>query len=808
LAGVRVLDASTQRAELAGRVLADLGADVVKLEPPGGVSARQLPPFEAEREGDPEGSLYWAAVGLGKRSMLLDPLSEKGAETLRALLPEADVFIESFDPGALTKFGLDYDAVCKASPGLVYVSVTPFGQDGPMANSPATDLTLEAAGGLLGLQGNGDRPPIPGALPQAAFHAGVQAAADAVIALCERECSGLGQWLDVSMQAAVVWTLMNATGYPSVAGHDQPGTSEERAGPPPQIVPGLDVPKLLRCSDGWSFTAVGLPRVGELATESLARWAEDAGFVPADLRGRDWTRWIRDLVQGDLKVDEMNRLFAAIVAHIATREKAEVMRFAVERGVLIAPVYDVADLRADPQLEARSYWSEVGGRIHPGPFAHLSETPVELRTPAPVLGNSASVYWLSPRVKPAESSESGDGAFAGLKVADFSWVGVGPLIAKALADHGATVVHVESESRIDVLRQLPPFLDDEPGIERAQFHANFNTSKHGLGLDLGTEEGRATARRLVDWADVVVESFRPGTMRKLGLDWETLRRDRPELIMLSTCLRGQTGPEAGYAGFGNQGAALAGLFSITGWRDRPPCGPWGAYTDFIAPRYGVAALAAALYHRARTSRGQYIDVSQVEAAIHFIEPLTLDHSVNGRIAGPAGHDSPYACPHGVYPAAGKERYLAIAVETAEQWGALREVASLQAFTDPALCELAARRRVRADIDERLHDWCRDQDAFELAERLRAEGVPASVVMRPSDLFEDSQLAHRGFFVTVDHVAMGPTRCDGPVTHFSRTPARLRCAGPTIGQHTDSVLRDLLGLSDEEMTELALAGALT
>lgn len=808
LAGIRVLDATTPRAELAGRVLADLGADVVKVEPPAGAAARRFVPFERGREGNPEGSLYWAAVALGKRSVVLDPLSEAGADAVRALLPETDVFIESFDPGTLAARGLDYASVRDRNPGLVYASVTPFGQDGPSALAPATELTLEAAGGLVGLQGDGDRPPIPLGFPQAAFHAGVQAAADVVIALCERERSGLGQHLDVSMQAAVVWTLMNATGFPSVTRHDPPGTSETRADPPPQIAPGLDVPKLLRCADGWAFTAIGLPRVGELATHALLRAAEEAGFVPEDLCGRDWSRWIRDLLHGDLTVQEMNRAFAAIVAHTATRKKAEVMRFAVEGGVLIAPVYDVSDLRTDPQLEARGYWTDVGGRIHPGPFARFSETPVEPRAPAPRLGASGSVSW-SPR--PARSHappKPGDGAFAGLKVADFAWVGVGPLIAKALADHGATVVHVESEARVDVLRHLPPFLDDQPGLQRSQFHANFNTSKLGLGLDLSKEAGRAVARRLVDWADVVIESFSPGTMRKLGLDWETLGRERPELVMLSTCLRGQTGPEASYAGFGNQGAALAGLFSITGWPDRPPCGPWGAYTDFIAPRYGVASMAAALYHRARTGRGQYIDLSQVEAAILFLEPLVLDYGANGRVAEAVGHGSPYACPHGVYPAAGKERYVAVAVETAEQWDALREVAPLQEFAAPAFRELHAREHAREAIDARLRAWCQEQDAFLLAERLRAAGVPASPVMRPSDLYADPQLAHRGFFVTVDHAVMGPTRCDGPATRFSRTPARLRRAGPTLGGHTEEVLRDLLGLSEEEITELAIGGVLT
>jgi benzylsuccinate CoA-transferase BbsF subunit len=278
--------------------------------------------------------------------------------------------------------------------------------------------------------------------------------------------------------------------------------------------------------------------------------------------------------------------------------------------------------------------------------------------------------------------------------------------------------------------------------------------------------------------------------------------------MLSTSMRGQDGPEASYTGFGMMGAALAGLTRLTGWPDRPPAGPWGAYTDCIAPRFGVAALAAALYHRARTGQGQYIDLSQIEAAIHFLEPLMLDYSVNGRIAERPGHASPYACPHGVYSTAGHERYIAIAVVTAEHWDALQSSALFEAFDDVALRELDARIEAREVIEARLARGCAERDAFELAEQLRDAGVPAHAVLRPSDLHGDPQLVQREFFVTLDHPAMGPTPYDGPVTKFSRTPARLRRPGPILGEHTQIVLRDMLGLSDEQISEYAIEGALT
>jgi crotonobetainyl-CoA:carnitine CoA-transferase CaiB-like acyl-CoA transferase len=809
LDGIRVIDLATARGELAGRLLADLGAEVIKIEPPSGAQARQRAPFVAGHEGDPGASLYWASVALGKRSVVLDVFEPASAAQLLELLRGADVLIESFAPGTLAAVGLDAAAVARVNPALVYASITPFGQDGPLAQAPATDLTLEAAGALLGLQGPGDRPPLPCGFPQASFHAGAQAAADICVALCERLRSGLGQHIDVSTQSAIVWTLLNATGFAAVTGHDPPGTGATRADPRPQLLPGLELHPRTACRDGYTQVALALPGLGERTLQAVLQWAERSGELPEELRKPSWKAFIRDVVEGDLDIEVAQRGVAALYAFLAGRTKREIQDFAVQERVLLGPIYDVADLRDDPQLRSREYWTQVGGHTHPGAFARLSETPLRLQRPAPELGQDQHLLG-EPRCLAVDrvGEPSDEGVFAGLKVADFSWAAAGPIIAKTLADQGATVVHVESQTRLDVTRTAPPFLNDERDINRAHMVVNYNTSKLGMTLDLSTPGGRQLARDLSDWADVVIESFTPGTMEKHGLDWESLSSGRTDLVMLSTSLRGQTGPERRYAGYGSQGAALAGLESVTGWPDRAPVGPWGAYTDFIAPRYGVAALAAALHHRARTGRGQYIDLGQVEAAIHFLEPLVLDYTVNGRVAGRVGHTSLYACPHATYRCAGRERYVAIAIELPEQWDALRSVAPLEEFAEASLRQLEARMARRDAIESRLRDWCATQDAFELAERLRAAGAPAYAVLRPSDLAADPQLAHRGFFVSLDHPVMGPTLCDGPVSRYSRTPPRLRCAGPLLGEHTQHVLRELLGLSDEEVSQLAIGGALT
>ena len=759
---------------MTGRILAELGAEVIKVEPPGGCESRALPPFAGAE------SLYWAALGAGKRSVVAaDPA---------AFLADADVFVESGRTAG----------IAERFPHVVHASVTPFGTSGPAAGMPAAELTVEAAGGLVGLQGNPDRPPLPmGAMPQAAFHAGAQAAADIVVALYERASSGLGQHLDVSAQATIVWTLMSATGHPPNTGRNPPGTSEYRNDPRPPVAPGLKLPYVTPCADGYVVVFFQMPILGERTLHQLLRWAEEEGMdVPDAIRGRSFMHWLADLREGDLTADVVGAASDLCRALVQGKTRQELQVFSARHGLSLAAVYDVPDLLNDPHLAAREFWTDVAGRRHAGPFAKLSGTPLTPAWGAPALGELDKP---APRVRPSDTRTVSSPPFSGLKVADFSWVGVGPMIGKALADHGANLVRIESPGRLDLLRTRPPFKDDVPGPNRTQFYANFNSSKLGMTVDLGTDAGRELARRMADWSDVVLESFSPGTMARFGLDYETLSADREDLVMLSTCMRGQTGPERGFSGFGNQGAAVAGLFGLVGWPGRAPTGPWGAYTDFITPRFGVAALAAALLHRRRTGEGQYIDLSQIEAGIRFLEPLVLDYDVNGTVTRALGQRSPHACPHGVYPAAGHERYVAVAVESRAQWDALASVVDLG-------CAYADRREHADALDEILTRWMEPLEPFAAAERLQRVGVPAYVVLRPSDLYHDPQLAHRGFFVTLDHPEMGPTPYDGPATVYSRTPQTLRPA-PLLGEHNDYVLREILGLSEREADEYARAGAL-
>jgi crotonobetainyl-CoA:carnitine CoA-transferase CaiB-like acyl-CoA transferase len=810
LAGIRVLDLSTPMAEATGRVLADLGAEVIKVEPPGGCAARFTPPFEQGREDDPEGSLFWRAYGLGKRSVVLDPERPADLERLLDLARGADIFVESSLPGEMAARGLGFDALHALNPSLLYVSVSPFGQTGPEATSPATELTIAAAGGLVNLQGDGDRPPVPVGYPEAFHHGAVQAAADAIAALYARHRGSPGQHLDVSCQAAVMWTLLFAGGYPVLMGENQPGSAEERVAPR-ELFPGVVVPDRAACKDGFVVMTLVLGEVGSKSFGSMMQWAIECGAVDEDLTQHDWTGMFGLLGEGKIVPGDIQRAFDCFIAFLGTRTKAEIQQRALAGKWLIGPAWTTAELLADPQLAARGYWVDVDGTTQPGPFARLSRTPIRYERGAPRLGQDQHLVEEAPTPSaPARVSPQPRGSiFEGLKVADFSWVAALPLMTKDLANLGATVIKVESEKSVDPLRMIPPWKDGVPNVNGGYCAANYNQSKLGLGLDLASEAGREVALRLVDWADVVTESFTAGSAARLGLDYETLRKRKPELVMISSCMRGQTGPEAGYTGFGLQGAGLAGFVALTGWPDRIPSGPWGAYTDFIAPRYSLAALAAALHHRDRTGEGQYIDISQSEATIHFLSPAVLEYTVNGRVLDRAGHDSERACPHGIYATLGVERYVAIAVETAAQWQALCGlVPGLRSLATPELDLLGARLRSRPELEAALSEWCAGQEPFEAANALRAAGVPAYVVMRATDLHEDPQLLARDFFVDLDHPYLGRVRLDGPVTRFSGTPAAPTHAGPTMGQHTFEILTEVLGYDADEAANLAAAGALT
>ncbi len=395
-----------------------------------------------------------------------------------------------------------------------------------------------------------------------------------------------------------------------------------------------------------------------------------------------------------------------------------------------------------------------------------------------------------------------------VKVLDFMWALAGPGTTRTLADYGATVVRIESANRIDGARTVGPFHRNKPSHDGSGLFGTYNAGKLGLSLDLRKPQAREVVLDLVRWADVVCESFSPKAMRAWGLDYESLRAVKPDLIMLSSCLMGQSGPLSGFVGFGNMAAAVSGFYNLCGWPDRPPSGPFGAYTDYVAPRFGAVSVLAALEYRRRTGKGQYIDQSQAESALHFLAPTLLDCAINARTEQGVGNDDSNCAPHGVYPARGDDRWVAIACPTDEVWRRLCSVMrSDDLASDANFATLADRLRNRRQLDQLIAGWTKGLAADEIETLLQSAGIPAAALKDSRQVCEDNQLASRGYLIEVEHPVLGKTVIEGPRFLLSRTPARIPGPAPTIGRDSQYVLESILGYDEQRISDLAISGAL-
>jgi benzylsuccinate CoA-transferase BbsF subunit len=450
-------------------------------------------------------------------------------------------------------------------------------------------------------------------------------------------------------------------------------------------------------------------------------------------------------------------------------------------------------------------------------FAGTAPMP-ELRRPAPRFGehtDEVCADWLtSPRSAVASGVPGSDGQLplAGLKVADFSWVVAGPVIGRALADFGATVVRVESSTRIETARMMQPYYDGKAGEENSALYGTCNAGKYGVTVNLKEEGGRAVARDLARWADVVIESFAPGQMAAWGLDYDSLKADNPSLVMVSTSLMGQTGPSAKLAGYGNIGASLSGYQDLVGWPDRSPIGPFGPYTDYVGPRFALTALLAALDRVRSGGPGCYLDVAQTEIGVYLLSPQLARWFDTGEVAQRMGNRDERFAPHGVYQCAaedGVDRFVAIAVCDDLQWGALaREMERLDLANDVRLT-LEENRREQADLlDDAIAAWTAPQRAENVEVRLQRIGVPAHVCSSSADWSADPQLAHRGHLRQLPHARFGTATVEGPRYLLSETPGVVARPAPELGQHNEYVLRTLLGYDAARYGQLVRDGVLT
>ncbi len=812
LSPYRVLDLSDERGIFCSFVLGELGADVVCVEPPAGSQARRQGPFAGDVR-DPECSLFWWAYSRNKRSVVLEPESMDDRDALLRLVASADVLVESRKPGEMEKLGLGFEELSRLNPALVYVSVTPFGQSGPKAGWAASDLTVFAASGALWLMGDADRPPVRISVPQSFLHAGAEAAAATLVALHERRRSGRGQHVDVSAQQAV--TL--ATQSDIVAAAVNSAGASRGGG----WVGDLELRSLYPARDGHVSITHLFGRAFGPATARLMRVVCEDGFCDEELRDKDWIAIVSLIAEGVESVDTHNRAKAVIAAWTASKTKAELLEIAMQRKILVAPASRIRDVVVSEQLAERGYFQSLerpdGGGVtrQLGTFVRSADSTPRPAPRAPRVGQHSaellaerdSVASVLPTPLVTQPPGQGSLPLTGVKILDFMWAIAGPAGTRMLADYGAEVVRVESASKQDPIRGGRPFVDRKFGRETGSLFHGMNASKLMLGLDLAKPASRQVVLDLVCWADVVCEAFTPGTMARLGFGYGELLEVNPNLIMLSTSLMGQTGPLAKFSGYGNLSAAIVGFHEMAGWSDREASGPYSAYTDYINPKFLASAILAALDQKHRTGEGVHLDLSQAEASLHFLAPAVLDALVNDADPTRRGNQDELLAPHGCYPVAGDDRWIAIAVEGDRGFRELcRQLGRDALANDPRFANANQRLKNFEELDSSVAELTRTHDGGELEARLQGAEIACHRVQNSAAACSDPQLQARGHFVRLES-REAYTIVEDTRSKLSRTPARVRRGVPTLGRDNQEILEELLGYDQGRITELAIAGVL-
>ncbi len=682
-------------------------------------------------------------------------LASLGAEVVRfdGDLGGASFLLDDVGLARLGEIGLDQSAIDRQT-GLVHVSVSPFGSYGPRAGWRGGELVASAMGGALRLTGQPDRRPVKEALDACTFHADMVAAAGAMAAHYARGADGQGQHVDVSIQEV---TFNRNVSSIIVWQFDRRKIG--RAGG------ALNYGKaVVRCiwplADGWCFHSLMTGRFGAPANQALSDWMDEVG-VPNPLRDTDWLSYNRSTLDPAVRAAWEE----SIEAFFRTRTKADIMIEGRRRGINASVAAEPADVLSDPHLEARGFWSEGSTKV-PSRFTVLREGP-EAISPA----------------EPRASKRSGP--LAGIKVLDFSWALVGSITSKTLGDLGADVVKVESRSRpclsrldVQVSASQPGNFDDKP------WFAHLNTSKRSLALDMKEPEAWELLGPLIEWADVVVENFSPGTMAKLGLDYDSLVKRNPGIIMVSGSVYGQTGPLAQEWGVDGTGGALSGRTFLTGWPDRDPVIPGAVpYGDVIVPFVMASAVAATLQHRRETGRGSHIDASMYEICVQQMHNALVS-AQEGQRPVRMGNADPALFDQDVYPAAGEDRWVAISLENPEQAEALKRIAG-------------------NDIAE----WTATRTEAEIVAACQEAGIPAGAVQDIEDLVDnDPSLAARGALTRIDHPHLGAFGHVRTPIDFSR--ARLEAfRAPALGEHNQEIGQTIAGLSADRVAELERIGVL-
>jgi crotonobetainyl-CoA:carnitine CoA-transferase CaiB-like acyl-CoA transferase len=795
LQGLRILElASGVAGEYCGKLLADFGAEIVKIETPvSGSATRHMSPFalhgtECERSG------LFAYLNAGKQSVTLDLTDAMDREQLRRLAGTVDALIDDHARGFLEALVLS-PATCAAQfPALVLCAVTPFGYDAPTLMQKAYSLNVMQSSGW----GYHSPTPLdPGTPPLKGpgrflvdYESGLSSAMALLAALYHKTVAGQGQFVDVSQQASLA-ALSDYVLAQMAAGHMDVSTERsafDLGGPA----------TFFECRDGYIYLFMTEPAHWNGLYQLMGKPAWMLEFPE---------RWL----ELHLTPERIQRCRSGIAAWLKDHARSEVAARAQQLGVAMVPVNTVSDIRASAQLQHRGFFASVrhpvlGELQQPLTPSRFSATPARIVAPAPALGeHTAAVLARVSRdtaarkktAPPATIAAShGQGPLHGVRVLEHTKVWAGPYTGKLLALLGAEVIRVESLDSLDVTRRYGvKDINAAPGFQAV------NPGKLSVQLSLRTAEGRNLMKELVRRSDILVENLRPGALARQGLDYQALRAIRPDIIAVSMSMWGNEGPLSYQTGYAPSFSALSGLCHMMGLPEGPPKLLNIRYGDSTFGTCAAFAALVALNHRRRTGQGQYIDVSAVESIASMLGDVFVDHAITGIVPSRDGNRHAELAPHGCYPCA-EHDWISIAVRTDSEWRALCAHMTQPALAqDPRFNGLRARQLHAVELDRLLETWTRTQDARELSAALRARGVAAFKSLNSVDLVADEQLWRHGFYQTVTDSAGQSSTTTGAPWRLSLTPAGVSRAAPRLGEHNDYVLGELLGLSASERERL-------
>ena len=786
LTGLRVLDLTGRMGGYCGRLLANLGANVILIEPPGGDPMRHEGPFKNDTS-HPEQSLSFAAYHTNKRGIVMNFEDLGDQQKFHELVRNADVLIEDKPIGYLVRHGLGYDQLKAINPTLVMTSISGFGLSGPYRDFKAPSIVAFAMGGLMNLCGHPGRAPLMGPC-DVAYHLGsVHAAFGTLVALFNRAATGAGEHVDVSLQDVLaadpflrIITRYSVTGeVPERTGHSQSTT----------------VAETYQCKDGFARIFVNQPDHWKRFLEWLGRPPELLDPKYENVQSRLPLRQTIDrLVEARTLNYEAKKFF----------EEFQALRLAA------APINAPSAFLADEQTRHRAYLTQVehahlGRHQFPGDPYRFSESPWCVARGAPLRGEHQSEIereWAQPSAWRSESNSTGGstatvrGPLAGVRVISFPTGIVGPALGSLLAEHGAEVISIEAGRSTRSPQRGQKF--------QIASDLESNRDRKRIVLDMKHPDGLALAQKLIGKSDVVVENFSARVMASWGLDYPRVKALRPDIIMASLQAFGQTGPRRDYVSFGPILMSYSGMAYL--WRDpeieRPGAACQTAFPDYIAPSYGALAIMAALNFRARTGKGQYIDISQAETAASMLGPAYLTYLISGREPMAQGNFSATAAPHGCYRCKGDDRWCAISVQTQEEWIRFCEFAGHREWlSDVKFADPTARIANRKELDYWIETWTSKYTPHQIMLMLQREGIAAGVVQTAEDLYRDPHLRERGFAREVYHSQVGWVTRAGPSVRLTEHGYAPAGQAHVASEDNEAVLGEILGLSNAEIRDL-------